>query len=334
MNKMKRTVFLTLPIFILIMFFYMGAVLFMPITFKDKEIEIHIPKGMTYKEVIHLLRENGILRGHYLFLCLGVLTGTDKKLKSGYYIFRSGTDPIEIFQKLLRGEMIEYEVTVIPGSTLWDVAPVLESHSFIANDEFFKLAHDKIFLDSLKIKAPSMEGYLFPDTYRFPKGTPPVKIIETMVNTLRKNYPSDFDTKAGRLGMNENQILTLASIIEKEARFDGERSVISAVFHNRLKKGLPLQSDPTSIYGIKGYREGVTSYDIRNDNPYNTYRINGLPPGPIATPSIKSIHAAMNPQDVSYLYFVSRKDGTHYFSETFPEHRDAILRYGKKQETK
>ncbi len=130
--------------------------------------------------------------------------------------------------------------------------------------------------------------------------------------------------------MNENQVLTLASIIEKEAKLDSERIIISAVFHNRLRKGLPLQSDPTSIYGIKDYREGVTSSDLRNKTPYNTYKFVGLPPGPIALPSKESIVAAINPENISYLYFVSRNDGTHHFSKTFKEHINAVKRYRRK----
>ncbi len=327
---MKRTIFLIIAFSIIVMFFYMGTELLMPVTFKDADTEIQISKGMTYKQVINALTEKGMKRDHNLFHFLGVLTGIDKELKAGYYIFRNGISPLEIFQKLFRGEMIQYRVTIIPGSTLWDIASTLESHHIMRRDEFFKLAYDRIFLDSLEIKAPSIEGYLFPDTYQFPKGISPEKAIEITVNNLRKHYPSDFSSKADTLDMNENQILTLASIIETEAVLDRERAIISAVFHNRLKKGLPLQADPTSVYGIKSYREGITRKDLRNNTPYNTYRINGLPPGPISTPSIKSIFAAMNPVHVSYLYFVSKHDGTHHFSKTFLEHRYAISRYRKK----
>jgi UPF0755 protein len=164
----------------------------------------------------------------------------------------------------------------------------------------------------------------------FEKGVTPREGIAKMVQQLRKNYPADFKDALRRVGLTEHQLLTLASIIEKEAKADMDRPLISAVYLNRLRIGMPLQADPTCIYGVKDFKYGVTARDLHNDTPYNTYRHTGLPPGPIASPSLKSITAALNPADVPYLYFVSKRDGTHFFSETYTRHKEAIEVYYKK----
>ncbi len=331
---MKRYALIIGVLTILVMFFYVGVELLLPITFRNNSVEIRISQGMTFEQAVEALTERGMRRDTHLFYLLGVLTGVDRKLKPGYYVFRSGMTPIEIVQKLLRADIISFKITILPGSTLWSIASIFADHEIMTERYFFELARNEEFLYSLHIEAPSIEGYLFPDTYFFPKGDPPEKIFEVMVDNMRSHLPQDFDERAEALAMTENQILTLASIIEREAVLDSERPVISAVFYNRLKYRIPLQADPTSIYGIKRFKEGVTRNDLLNDTPYNTYKINGLPPGPIASPSMRSILAALNPEEVPYLYFVSKNDGTHHFSETFREHREAIKKYRKKRERK
>jgi UPF0755 protein len=208
----------------------------------------------------------------------------------------------------------------------------LSEKGIITEEDFRRLASDKVLLNSYKIDAPSLEGYLFPDTYKIPKGMDPKEAITMMVNKLREQYSGKLEARAAELGMSEREVLTLASIIEKEAATDEERLLISAVYHNRLRKKIPLQADPTAIYGIKSSREKITSEDLKRRTLYNTYVISGLPPGPIASASIKSIIAALYPADVQYIYFVSNNDGTHHFSVTAAEHAAAVRAYREKKQ--
>ena len=174
-----------------------------------------------------------------------------------------------------------------------------------------------------------MEGYLYPETYYFSKGEGERKIIQTMISTFNQFYTLDMEEKARVLSMTRREIVTLASIIEKETSVGNERPLISAVFHNRLKRRIRLQSDPTVIYGLPDFDGNLTRKDLRVHSPYNTYWVKGLPPGPIANPGNESLIAVLNPAPVDYLYFVSKNNGTHYFSKTLSEHNGAVQRYQK-----
>jgi UPF0755 protein len=193
-------------------------------------------------------------------------------------------------------------------------------------ETFKELAFSETFLDDLDIDGRSLEGYLYPQTYRFSKGTKPRTVLKIMVQKLREEFSEDFEKRAHQMGWTENEVLTMASIIEKEAVIDSERAIISAVYHNRLKKGMPLQADPTAIYGVKSSRKRITRDDLRRKTEYNTYVIQGLPPGPIASPGIKSIKAALAPAKVPYVFFVAKNDRSHYFSTTLSQHNAAVAR--------
>ncbi len=326
---MKRVV--PLIIFLSIFFFsiYVVFVLFSPVSLETEEIEIHLQEGMIYREVLDMLSEKEMIRDTYLLYLFGIISGIDKRLKAGYYTFENGITTFGIFKRILRGVVNDLEITILPGSTLWDIAPIFEDRDIMDKGSFFYLAYNRDLLTSLNIHAPSLEGYIFPDTYRFKKRQSADIIVKRMVENLRRHYPDDFNIKAAKNGMSENQVLTMASIIEKEAKYDHERSMISAVYHNRLKKRIPLQADPTAVYGEKKGGGKISRRDLQNDNPYNTYRITGLPLGPIASPSLKSIKAALNPDELPYIYFVLKNDGTHHFSKTLKEHNQAINRYRK-----
>jgi len=245
-------------------------------------------------------------------------------MRAGYYRFWSGISPFDVFQQLRRGKIIEYEITIVEGDGLLEISEKLAAKNFVGADAFNALARDNSMLDSLNIESPSLEGYLFPDTYKLPKGARPGDIVRFMVGKLRESYTDEIKARMQQTGWSENDVLTLASIIEKEAQTDEERPVISAVYHNRLKMGMPLQADPTAIYGIKSSKTRITSIDLKNKTPYNTYVIKGLPPGPIASPGLKSIMAALSPAKVPYIYFVSRGNGTHIFTSSLSEHNAAI----------
>lgn len=303
---------------------YICIQLFVPSNIGNIQIEIEIPEGTSYRQAINILAKNKLLRDKNLFFILGKITFTERRIRAGYYSFWGNMSPFQVFKRLRDGKIIEQEITIIEGDSLLEIGNKLQENNIMSLNEFNSLATDKGFLRSLNIDAPTIEGYLFPQTYRFPKGAKPRSVLSLMANTLRKEYTDELIERIKEIGWTENQVLTLASIIEREAVVDEERPIISAVYHNRLKRGIPLQADPTAVYGIKSYKNKITKNDLKKKTDYNTYVIKGLPPGPIASAGIKSIIAALYPADVPYLYFVSKRDGTHYFSKNYSEHLEAI----------
>jgi UPF0755 protein len=300
--------------------------LIMPVSIEEKWKEIKIPEGVTYSQGISILKKEGMVKNKFIFLVLGRLTGIERKLRAGFYNINTSMTPLEIFDRLRKGMIVEYPITIPEGDTLEDIRLTLKTNRLI-DDNSWEIVRNRDFLRSLKIDAPSLEGYIFPDTYNIAKGSEPETIFSIMVQKMREKFDDSMRKKAEELGMSENEILTIASIIEKEAIVDGDRPLISAVLYNRLKKKMRLQMDPTAVYGIRKASLRITLEDLKRYTPYNTYLIEGLPPGPIASPGIKSIMAALYPAKVNYLYFVSKNDGTHYFSRTWEEHEKAVSVY-------
>ncbi len=297
-----------------------------PISFDDSWKEVKIPEGSTYRQGISILKKEGIVKNRLVFLILGKITSIDTKLRAGYYNLNTSMTPWEVFNQLRKGMIVQFRITIPEGSTLNDIKLKL-MYAGLINYESWQLTRDKDFLASMDINAPSLEGYLYPDTYNFAKGADPKAIFRMMVYRLRENFNDELRARAEDLGMSEREVLTLASIIENEALFNRERPLISAVYHNRLKKNMRLQADPTVVYGIKRMQDGIKRSDLKRKTPYNTYVIKGLPPGPISSPGKKSIEAALYPADVDYIYFVSKNDGTHFFSKTGEEHLKAVMLY-------
>jgi len=312
--------------FFLLPLIYIGSQLFVPSYIGSTQLEVEIPEGATYKQAINILYKNNLIRDKNIFLIMGKLTGLDRKIRYGYYSFWGKMSPFQVFRHLKEGKIIEYEVTIVEGDSLFEIGAKLAEAKVMALDNFNQVVRDRDFLKFLGIDAPSIEGYLFPQTYKIPKGVNPETVLKGMVSLFRAAYTDELRARAKEIGWSENRVLTLASIIEKEAITDKERPIISAVYHNRINQGMPLQADPTAIYGVKSSKLKITKEDLRNKTDYNTYVIKGLPPGPIASPGIKSIIAALYPAKVPYLYFVSQNDGTHYFSKTLDEHTAAIKR--------
>ncbi len=306
--------------------------IFMPLPSEHQSVEIEIPKGATYRQVAEILSQNRIIRDKNLFLLLGRLYGIDRKIRAGYYSLSGPSNLLDLLELLRKGRIVEYDITVIEGDSLQEIAAKLSEKGILPERDFWQLATDKAFLVAHSIDAPSLEGFLFPDTYRIPKGADPKEVVEMMIHNLRDQFTEKLRARAAEIGMTEREVLTLASIIEKEAATDEERPLISAVYHNRLRKRIPLQADPTAIYGIKNWGEKITADDLRRKSPYNTYIVNGLPPGPIASSGLKSIVAALYPADVPYMYFVSNNDGTHRFSVTAEEHAAAVRAYREKKQ--
>jgi len=317
---------------VLLVFAYMAYEMLVPAQNVNKNNEIKIPRGSTFRQVADILWNEKLIRDKKVFLLLGRLTGADRKIRAGYYSIWSNMSPLDIFKVIRRGHIVEYEIRILEGDSLVEIADTFSRKGIATREDFLKLSADSGFLTAYHITSPSIEGYLFPDTYIIPKGVSAEEAAGSMIDKMREKYTDKIKARMAELGMSENEVLTLASIIEKEAVIDEERPIISAVYHNRLKKDMPLQADPTSIYGIKSSREKITRKDLQRKTPYNTYVLRGLPPGPIASPGLKSIIAALYPANVPYLYFVSSDDRTHTFSTTIAEHENAVRLYRERQQ--
>lgn len=288
-----------------------------------------IPEGSTYQQAANILKREHLIRSRWAFLLLGRTREIDRKIRPGEYELDGSMAPKEILAKLLAGRVVLHPVTIPEGYTLAQIAEVLAAQNVTDPNEFTKLVRDRPFITTLGIEADSLEGYLFPETYSFARGTKAKDVIKAMVDGLHHAWGSELQAQAGRMNLSLHQVLTLASVIEKETGAKDERELIAAVFHNRLRKKIPLQSDPTVIYGLPAFDGNIHKRDLSSLSPYNTYRVQGLPPGPIGSPGAHSLRAALFPAQASYLYFVSRNDGTHHFSSTLAEHNQAVEKYQK-----
>ncbi|MCA1958332.1 MAG: endolytic transglycosylase MltG [Nitrospira sp.] len=289
-----------------------------------------IPAGWTLQQVAALLEREQVIKSRFAFVWLARSQEADRKVQPGEYELHAAMPPADILSKLLTGRVVLHSVTIPEGYTIAQIADMLSERNITDRAEFIRLARDKSFIQTLKISAESLEGYLFPDTYRFARRTAAADVIKTMVDQLDRVFSAEWQGRAKELGLTRHQVLTLASVIEKETGSADERPRISSVFHNRLKKNIPLQSDPTVIYGLPHFDGNLRKKDLSHPSPYNTYRWVGLPPGPIASPGADSIRAALYPASTPHLYFVSKNDGTHYFSTTLLQHNKAVEQYQKR----
>ncbi len=291
---------------------------------------VAIPDRSTFQQVAALLEREELIRSRLAFVWLGRFQSADRKIQAGEYELNAGMAPAEILSRLTMGQVVLHPILIPEGLTMAQIADIFGQQGLVDRQEALRLMTDPTFIASLGIKASTLEGYLYPDTYKFPKGIRPKEVITTMVEHLWQVYGPDLEARAQELRMTQHEVLTLASVIEKESGSNGEREEISAVFHNRLKKRIPLQSDPTVIYGLPNYDGNIHKKDLLTPSLYNTYRIAGLPPGPIANPGIQSIRATLYPSSSRALYFVSKNDGTHQFSATLAEHNEAVEKYQKR----
>ena len=285
---------------------------------------IDIPQGTSLSGVARLLEKEALIASKAQFIILGKISFSEKSIKQGEYALDSSMGPMAILQKIKSGSVVLHEVRIIEGYTAKQIGQILDQKDLLTEEAFARRIRDPEFIHSLGIDALTLEGYLFPDTYFFPKKMGDKKIIKAMVSRFRKTMTPQWIQRAKELEMTPHEVVTLASIIEKETGVGSERPLISAVFHNRIKKNIPLQSDPTVIYALPNFNGNLTRKNLSYRSPYNTYRVKGLPPGPIANPGAKSLQAALYPDDVNYFYFVSKNDGSHYFSKTLSEHNRAV----------
>ncbi|HMA66892.1 MAG TPA: endolytic transglycosylase MltG [Desulfosalsimonadaceae bacterium] len=286
-----------------------------------------IHPGDSFQDVVSRLESAGIVQQPLRLKIIAQWKKRARSIQAGEYRISAQMTPLALLKTLSLGKVVLHRVTIPEGFTLAQIGARLEKKGLAGKQAFLDAAEDPGLTEELGIPADTVEGYLFPDTYRFAKSAGPEKIIATMAAEMRENIPAEWNKRAEELGLSMHQVLTLASIIEKETSAPRERPLISSVFHNRLDKDMRLETDPTVIYGIKDFDGNLTRADLNTRTPYNTYRIRGLPPGPIANPSRAAIHAALYPADTEYLYFVAKPDRTHHFSRTLAEHNKAVRKY-------
>lgn len=296
----------------------------------SQEVIFEVKPGKPFKKITRELKEQGLIRGTWQFSFLAHLRGATHKLRVGEYLLRPNMRPDEVLQVITSGKSIPHPFTVQEGFNIYEVADLWQSKGFGKKEEFLKLCHDqKLIKELLGEPLPSLEGYLFPETYNLTKYTGAEGLIRMMVSRFLAVYAQLKDLN--KTGLGRNEIVTLASIIEKETGAPDERPRISSVFHNRLKIKMKLQTDPTVLYGIMdktgSWRMNITRQDLIIPTRYNTYVLPGLPFGPIANPGRESLRSAMQPDTTNYLYFVSRNDGTHVFTTNFKDHNAAVRKY-------
>lgn len=299
-----------------------------PASPKSRAVSVEIKPGMRLAEVAETLANAGVIRSADAFSLLARIYGFADRIKAGEYDIDPSKTPREILGKLAEGRMKLHALTVPEGFTLFQIARLAEERGFCAAKDFLTAAADPALLAEFGVKGKNAEGYLMPETYHFRKNAGAPAVVRKMLATfaqktapLREKYAADAD-------MDFADAVTLASIVEKEAAGPEEFRTISAVFHNRLRRGMPLQADPTVIYAIEGFDGNIRKKDLGVDSPYNTYRHKGLPPGPIANPGLGALEAVYAPEDAAYLYFVAMGDQKrHHFSSTLKEHNDAVRKY-------
>jgi UPF0755 protein len=294
---------------------------------KDAVVLVDIPTGSGFVKITEILNKAGLIKSRFLFYCLALMKRATRSIRAGEYEFSDSMTPGAVIDKLLHGEIKCYQITIPEDFTTKEIAERLAEHKLIDEETFMELAVDSAFLKTLGIKAKSIEGYLFPNTYSFDRSMSTRQIMKIMHSQFLKRVTPEMVERAEELGLDTNQFVTFASIVGKESGNQAEKPMISAVFHNRLKKRMPLQSDPTAVYDLEDFSGKVRRSHLKRKSPYNTYIIRGLPPGPIANPGIDSLNATLNPAKVNYLYFVSKKDGSHYFSSSLDMHNQATNRY-------
>ena len=298
---------------------------------------VDIPKGAGFFRITEIMNDAGLVANRPFFWLLALGKGATRQIRAGEYEFTGSQSPSEILEKLVRGEIKSYTVMLPEDITVNDVAKRLLADKLINEKEFMALTVDREFLGSLGIDAESIEGYLFPETYQFDRSMTTREVIRIIVRQFWKEITPEMRKRAEKIGLTLNEWLTLASIIGKESGNKDEKPLISAVFHNRLKRGMKLQSDPTAVYHLEQAGtpvKRVLRSHLKKSTPHNTYLIDGLPPGPIANPGIDSLRAALYPADVNYLYFVSKKDGTHEFSSNFDAHNRSVSKYQTNRQKK
>ncbi len=317
--------FLVLAWIIIVLFYYQAS---QPASEENQARAFEVRPGMTLKQVAHELTKQRLIRSPNAFQAIAYIQGKQKQIMTGEFSLSPSMSPSEILLQISSGKTVLHPVTIPEGFRITEIAALLNAEGLADEENFIRQTRDEDLIRSLGIPADNLEGYLFPETYYFSKFTEEKTIIQKMIDTFKEQtLKPQLMNRAKKSKFSWHEIITLASLIEKETGLDSERKMISSVFHNRLRKNMRLQTDPTVIYAMKNFNGNIRKRDLKIDSPYNTYRHKGLPPGPIANPGLKSIVAAISPIESSNLYFVSRQNGSHHFSSTLIEHNRAVQKY-------
>jgi len=298
---------------------------------KAPSVRVVVTRGSSARQVASQLEQLGIIRAaRQFYWYVRLIEGKDTALRPGEYDLSPSMTPRKITEKMTKGDVVTHRFTIPEGSNLREIARIIGASGLATEEDINAATHDEEFALSLGVPTGTQthsEGYIFPDTYRFASGTSARVMLRLMNARLKQVLTQEVLDKARKNGLTPHQLLTLASIVEKETGAPQERPQIAAVFHNRLKRGWKLQTDPTVIYGIDNYSGNISKKDLEAPHPYNTYTIPALPPGPIASPGAAAILAAAEPADVKSMFFVSMNNGTHIFCETLRCHEDNVRKW-------
>lgn len=289
-----------------------------------------IEPGSTTRAIGQQLIRAGVVRDDTTFRAALWRTGRARTLQAGEFRFDRAMTPLEVIDKIARGDVYSRRITFPEGLTIQEMARLFEQQRFGKASEFIDAARNAQPVQDIDPSAPDLEGYLFPETYALRRDTTPARLIQLMVARFRQLFTAEMQESARALGLTPRQAVTLASLVEEETALPSERPIVAAVYLNRLRIGMAMQADPTVIYALQRagrYNGNLRRDDLVFDSPYNTYRYAGLPPGPIASPGLASLKAAVAPAEADYLYFVSRNDGSHVFARTLAEHNDNVRQY-------
>ncbi len=329
-NKITRIVLLTLTSLIICLIAIGTILLLWPQNDIDTKIKVNIPKGSTLAQISDLLADKNIVTNKNIFITATSLMGYSDKIPAGIFALKNANNNYRIVKQLVRGNPEMIKVTLLEGWTISQVTQAISESMNLSSEILSSLCYDEQFIIELGLEEKSLEGYLFPDTYLFLESeNDPKEILRQIVSEFNEVYKDNLRERTEQIGFTINEVLTLASIIEGEAIFDSERAIIASVYHNRLKKRMRLQADPTIQYIIKDGPRRLSLTDLKIDSPYNTYLYRGLPPGPIGNPGKASILAVLYPDENDYLFFVARGDGYHTFTRTIDEHNKAKSEFQK-----
>lgn len=291
--------------------------------YSEPEVFVDIPPGSSTASIGNRLVDAGVVRDARTFQVGLWISGRSRSLRAGEYRFDAPLHALDVIDKIARGDVYRRRLTFREGLTIPEMAQVFEERGFGNAADFRKAAENAALILDLDPGATDLEGYLFPETYALPRGTTAAAVVAQMVDAFKNALTAEIRSNATTAGLSVRQLVTLASLVEKETGTASERPLVAAVYANRLKIGMGMQADPTVIYALQKagtYTGNLRRDDLQFDSPYNTYRYSGLPPGPIAAPGKASLEAAAKPADVDYLYFVSKNDGSHVFASSLEEH--------------
>ena len=302
-------------------------------SFEGAEVFVDLPPGTSVSGIANRLAAAGVIPDAWTFRLAARWSGADRRLKAGEYRFAGESTPREVIGRLVAGDVFTRSITFPEGLTIAEMGEIFERSTLGTAADFVLAASDPSLAEPFDSRARSLEGFLFPDTYMLPRGTDADATVRAMVARFDRAFDGELRAAAAARRMTPREVLTMASLIEKETGKAEERPLVSAVYHNRLRLGMPLQCDPTVIYAMmlaRRWNGNLRRVDLEMDSPYNTYVVRGLPPGPIASPGLASLRAAVHPADVKYLYFVSRNDGSHVFANTLTEHNRNVATFQKR----